>query len=203
MFTLVMVLVRSPPNHGQTAREDELCLLQRYEDDLDLEKLLIPQWVSSLLVIVVVYVDHFSAYLRVPTMSSRTLPPFIPTAPVLERRYDPYRAVSNLSCSSPQSDMAFSILSFDASPAKSASDPSIADLTKTFSLSSKYGLEKGLKEVHKEFGDPLRQRRAHRKSKEGCLGCKRRRVKVCRWDVFSRKCGRIFLCYAFLTTPSH
>jgi hypothetical protein len=94
--------------------------------------------------------------------------------------------------------MAFSIVSFNANHPKSASNTAIADLTKTFRLSPKYGFGKGLREVHEASGDPSRQRRAHRKSKDGCVECKKRRVKVCRYSVAEMRQSDIH--YAFLTT---
>ncbi|KAF2656366.1 hypothetical protein K491DRAFT_704081 [Lophiostoma macrostomum CBS 122681] len=69
------------------------------------------------------------------------------------------------------------IIAFDKGPSKSASNPSIADLTKTFTFSSGRNPGAGLKEVRTEYGDPSRLRRAHRKSKDGCTGCNKRRVK--------------------------
>ena len=64
-------------------------------------------------------------------------------------------------------------------PAKSAPNPALQDFTNVFVLSSEPSSKHGLLEVPKALEvDPLRQRRAHQKSRSGCDNCRRRRVKV-------------------------
>ena len=70
--------------------------------------------------------------------------------------------------------MSFATIVFETKAART--DP-IADFTNTFLLEPRTGSISVLKEVlDGASGD--RRRRVHNKSKDGCLGCKRRRVKV-------------------------
>ncbi|KAH8886054.1 hypothetical protein GQ53DRAFT_845159 [Thozetella sp. PMI_491] len=68
--------------------------------------------------------------------------------------------------------------------------PSMSDFTSTFVLSSLPGTEQGLLEVPKALGyDPSRQRRAHRKSRNGCESCRKQRIK-CDGETPCSRCAR-------------
>ena len=84
---------------------------------------------------------------------------------------DDRNSMENLTWSeSPASE----VLSGDAAESQG---PSVEDFTNTFVISS--DADRTLCEIPGNLAiDPFRQRRAHHKSKRGCIQCRKRRVKV-------------------------